>query len=115
MPKCFRKNRLLFREKSNVLATAQTADLEGKIDSLSPLSLALRLLGEMQNEEEPEIGLAHQLPEEEKMRQSNKAPVFLTAAKVEMLHEPNEGDGCIPVDIFKQKMFKAEFPPPPVG
>ena len=50
------------------------------------------------------------LPEEAKMKQSNKAPVFLTAEKVEMVHEPDEGDGCIPVDISKQQVFKDEFP-----
>ena len=111
----YQRNGLFFREKINALVPAQTANLEGKPNPRSPLTLALRLLGGSQSEQGPEIGLAHQLPEEEKMRQSNKAPVFLTAAKVEMLHEPNEGDGCIPVDIFKQKMFKAEFPPPPVG
>ena len=90
VPKCFRKNGLLFREKFNALATAQTADLKGKPDILSPLSFALGHLGAIQSEGGPEIGLAHPLPEGEKMKQSNKAPVFLTAAKVEMVHEPNE-------------------------
>ena len=91
VPKCVRKkDGLLFREKSNALATAQTADLEGKPDILSPLSFALGHLGAIQSEEGPEIGLAQSLPEAEKMKQSNKAPVFLTAAKVEMVHEPNE-------------------------
>ena len=53
-----------------------------------------------------------QLPTEAKMKQSNKAPVFLTAEKVHMVREPDEGDGCIPVDMSQQKVFKDEFPPP---
>ena len=101
-----------FLGKIYVLATAQTADLKGKIDSLSALSLALGHLGGIQSEEEAEIGLAHPLLEEEKMKQSNKAPVFLTAAKVEMVQEPNEGDGCTPVDMSQQRVFKDEFPVP---
>ena len=113
VPKCVRKkDGLLFREKSNALATAQTADLEGKPDILSPLSFALGHLGAIQSEEGPEIGLAHPLPEAEKMKQSNKAPVFLTAAKVEMVHEPNEGDGFIPFDMSQHKVFKETFPEP---
>ena len=46
------------------------------------------------------------------MKQSNKAPVFLTAAKVEMVHEPNEGDGFIPFDMSQHKVFKETFPEP---
>ena len=46
------------------------------------------------------------------MKQSSKAPVFLTAAKVEMVHEPNEGDGCIPVDMSRHKVLKDTFPEP---
>ena len=76
VPKCFRKNGLLFREKPNVLAPAQTADLEGKPGTLSPLSFALGHLGAIQSEEGPEIGLEHPLPEAGKMKQSSKAPVF---------------------------------------
>ena len=46
------------------------------------------------------------------MKQSNKAPVFLTVNNVERVHEPDEGDGCIPIDMSQQKVFKKEFPPP---
>ena len=28
------------------------------------------------------------------------------------MHEPDEEDGCIPVDMSQQKVFKDEFPPP---
>ena len=28
------------------------------------------------------------------------------------MHEPNEGDGCIPVDMSKHKVFKEKFPAP---
>ena len=94
VPKCFRKNGLLFRETSHALAPAQTADLKGKTNILSPLSFALGHFGAIQSEEGPGIGLAHPLPQAEKLKQTtNKAPVFLTTAKVDMVHEPNEGDG----------------------
>ena len=110
-PKSFVRNGLLFREK-NVLAAEQPPDREGKTDYISPLSLALGLLGGTQSEEGPEIGLEHQLPEAAKMKQTNKAPVFLSTEKVKMVHEPNEGDGCIPIDMSQQKVFKDTFPEP---
>ena len=69
-------------------------------------------MGAIQSEAGPEIGLEHPLPEADKMKQTNKAPVFLTAAKVKMVHEPNEGEGCIPVDMSKHKAFKDTFPEP---
>ena len=110
-PKSHVKNGLLFREK-NVLTAEQPSDREGKTDYTSPLSLALGLLGETQSEAGPEIGLEHQLPEAAKMKQTNKAPVFVTAAKAEMVHEPNEGVGCIPVDMTQHKVFNETFPEP---
>ena len=70
------------------------------------------LLGGTQSEEGPEIGLEHQLPEAAKMKQTNKAPVFLSTEKVKMVHEPEEGDGCIPIDMSGQKVFKDTFPEP---
>ena len=79
-PRCSAKNGLIFRGK-NVLAAEQPPDREGKIDYISPLSLALGLLGGTQSEEGPEIGLEHQLPEAAKMKQTNKAPVFLSREK----------------------------------
>ena len=112
VPKCFRKNGLLFRETSHALAPAQTADLKGKTNILSPLSFALGHFGAIQSEEGPGIGLERPLPEAEKMKQTNKAPVFLTAAKAEMVHEPNEGVGCIPVDMTQHKEFNETFPEP---
>ena len=101
-----------YREKANVLVTAQPTDREDKTDLSSPLSFALGHLGAIQSEEGPEIGLEHPLPEAEKMKQTNKAPVFLTAAKAEMVHEPNEGVGCIPVDMTQHKVFNETFPEP---
>ena len=79
-PKSGVKHGLIFREK-NVLAADQPSDREGKPDFYSPLSLALGLLGGTQSEEGPEIGLEHQLPEAAKMKQTNKAPVFLSTEK----------------------------------
>ena len=96
------KNGLFFREM-NVLAADQHSDREGKPDFISPLSLAMGLLGGTQSEEGPDIGLAHQLPEAAKMKQTNKAPVFLSTEKVKMVHEPEEGDGCIPIDMSTHK------------
>ena len=29
-----------------------------------------------------------------------------------MVHEPEEGDGCIPIDMSQQKVFKDTFPEP---
>ena len=110
-PKCFPQNGFLFREK-NVLAAEQPPDREGKTDYISPLCLALGLLGGTQSEAGPEIGLEHQLPEAAKMKQTNKAPVFLSTEKVKMVHEPEEGDGCIPIDMSEQKVFKDTFPEP---
>ena len=90
LPRRSAKNGLIFREK-NVLATAeQPSDREGKPDFYSPLSLALDLLGGVQSEEGPEIGLPCPLPEAAPMKQANKAPVFLSKEKVKMVHEPNE-------------------------
>ena len=89
-PKCFARNGLQFRTKSNVLEPAQPQDPGDKTDNISPLIFALGHLGAIQSEAGPEIGLDHPLPEADKMKQTNKAPVFLTAAKVEMVHEPNE-------------------------
>ena len=111
-PRCSAKNGLTFREKNVLAATDQPSDREGKPDFYSPLSLALGLLGGTQNEEGPEIGLEHQLPEAARMKQTNKAPVFLSTEKVKMVHEPEEGDGCIPIDMSEQKVFKDTFPEP---
>ena len=86
-PRCSAKNGLTFREKNVLAATDQPSDREGKPDFYSPLSLALGLLGGTQSEEGPEIGLAHPLPEAAKMKQTNKAPVFLTAEKVKMVRQ----------------------------
>ena len=111
-PKRSAKNGLIFREK-NVLASAdQPSDREGKPDFYSPLSLALDLLGGVPSEEGPEIGLPCPLPEAAPMKQANKAPVFLSKEKVKMVHEPNEGEGCIPIDMSKERVFKNTFPKP---
>ena len=96
------RNGLIFRGK-NVLAADQPSDREGKTDFISPLTLAMGLLGGTHSEEGPEIGLAHPLPEAAKMKQTNKAPVFLSTKKVKMVHEPEQGDGCIPIDMSTQK------------
>ena len=112
LPRRSAKNGLIFREK-NVLASAdQPSDREGKPDFYSPLASALDLLGGTQSREGPEIGLTCPLPEAAKMKQTNKAPVFLSTEKVQMVHEPNEGEGCIPIDMSKEKVFKDTFPKP---
>ena len=111
-PRCSAKNGLIFRDKNVLAATDQPSDREGKPDFYSPLTLALGLLGGTPSEEGPEIGLACPLPEAAPMKQTNKAPVFLTEEKVKMVHEPNEGDGCIPIDMSKEKVFKNTFPKP---
>ena len=111
-PKCFVRNGLQFRTKSNVLEPAQPQDPGDKTDNISPLTFASGHLGAIQSEEGPEIGLEHPLPEAAEMKRTNKAPVFLTSAKVKMVHEPNEGEGCIPVDMSKHKVFKDTFPEP---
>ena len=112
LPRRSAKNGLIFREK-NVLASAdQPSDREGKPDFYSPLTLALDLLGGVPSEEGPEIGLPCPLPEAAPMKQANKAPVFLSKEKVKMVHEPNEGEGCIPIDMSKEKVFKDTFPNP---
>ena len=110
-PKCFVRNGLQFRIPSNEL-DSQPQDPGDKTEYISPLACALSHLGGVQGTEGPEIELAHPLPEAAPLKQSNKAPVFLTSEKVKMVHEPNEGDGCIPVDMSQQKVFKDEFPVP---
>ena len=110
-PKCFVRNGLQYRISSNELAS-QPQDPGDKTDQNSPLACALSHLGGVQSVDGPEIGLAHPLPEAAPLKQSNKAPVFLTAEKVKMVHEPNEGEGCIPVDMTQHKVFKEKFPEP---
>ena len=112
-PKCFVRNGLKFRTPSNELAS-QPPDPGGKTDFISPLACALSHLGGAQSPDGPKIELGHPLPEAAPMKQSNKAPVFLTSEKVKMVHEPNEGEGCIPVDMSKHKVFKEKFPDPEV-
>ena len=80
-PRSSAKNGLIFREKNVLAAADQPSDREGKPDFYSPLTLALGLLGGTQSEEGPEIGLACPLPEAAPMKQSNKAPVFLSTEK----------------------------------
>ena len=75
------RNGLIFRGK-NVLAADQPSDREGKTDYHSPLTLALGHLGAIQSEAGPDIGLEHPLPEAVKMKQTNKAPVFLSTKKI---------------------------------
>ena len=87
-PKCFVRNGLQYRISSNELAS-QPQDPGDKTDNISPLIFALGHLGAIQSEEGPEIGLEQPLPEAAEMKRTNKAPVFLTSAKVKMVHEPN--------------------------
>ena len=111
-PRSSAKNGLIFREKNVLVSAEQPSDREGKTDYHSPLALALGLLGGTQSEEGPEIGLSCPLPEAAPMKQANKAPVFLSKEKVKMVHEPNEGEGCIPIDMSKEKVIKDTFPKP---
>ena len=108
-PRSSAKNGLIFRE-SNVLVSEQPSDREGKTDFYSPLTYALGLLGGTQSEEGPEIGLSCPLPEAAPMKQTNKAPAFLSKEKVKMVHEPNEGEGCIPIDMSKEKSLQGQIP-----
>lgn len=111
-PKSGVKHGLIFREKNVLAATRQPSDREGKPDFFSPMTFALGLLGGTPSEEGPEVELPSPLPEAAPMKQANKAPVFLSKDKVKMVHEPNEGEGCIPIDMSKEKVFKETFPKP---
>ena len=77
-PKCFIRNGLQFRT-TNELVSAQPQDPGDKTDFNSPLISALSHLGGVQSEEGPEIGFKHPLPEAAPLKQTNKAPVFLTS------------------------------------
>ena len=46
------------------------------------------------------------------MRQTTKFFCFLTVGKVGKVHAPDEGNGCIPIDMSELKVFKDEFLPP---
>ena len=56
--------------------------------------------------------LTRALPKMTEMNMTDKAPVFLTVAKEEKLHEPVVGDGCFPVDMSGKQVFIDEYPSP---
>ena len=65
----------------------------------------------MESQEGVAVRLSHSLPEETVVDCANKASVFLTE-KVSLVYEPDEGGGCVPVDMSREKVFKHEFSAP---
>ena len=62
--KCYRSNGLFFRDVTNVLDSAQTADFNGKTDHRPSIKSALQLLGGLPSADGVEVKLTHQLPKE---------------------------------------------------
>ena len=69
------------------------------------LGLSLELLGGVKGAGGKWVSRPSPMPQEKKVEFNDKSPVFLTVSNVSKVHEPEEHEDCVKVDIDSERIL----------